>query len=969
MSCQLYLWLFAFRTSNFYLVRLFANLYVLKHFLFPFFLIVVVLSSVFSASGQNKIIDPSVYDSWKSITEPRLSATGALLTYTIKPDKGDGTLFIQNLMNNTKDSIFKGYDCRITEDGLFAVFKIHPGYDTLHKAELKVKKSDLWPKDSLAVYSSDKDSVFKFGSIKNYKLSEQGSTLAYLSVDDKHTSGYLSKRQIKQEAKQKKKKGAIKYGGNRLNILSLTSMKTVQFLHVTDYLVSKSGKYVAFIQQEKHKKDSLRLSVFQLEQNKTLRSEKQVLEFAGLGFTGKTEQLVGLFATDTATNKRWSLFRFKELNTANALNIEQAIVVDTAQVFEGNQVLSSHFSPYVSNNDDDLFFGVCDVPEKPIKDTLLEREKVKLDLWSWKDDRIQPQQLVELKRDQNQSNLAVYHIKDQKFVVLGSDSLSIQHTSKHNQHFLLASSDESTRYKNWELPNKTNYYLIQVSDGKLIPEYQNQTAPVSLSPDANYLCFWNNASQSFYIRNRNTEIETCVSCGFEGNLLEDLNGMIYEAQPLGLVGWGNREQYLFVQAEKDLLMFDLKTMKQHNFTSTLQQSELDTNYSYVLRNLNADSSSFYPENVVLVQTNTQTRAERVYLIKGSFDAPRFELLSSSDHRYGTFIKAKKTDRFVFTRSSVTDFPNLFTKSAVGIQQLTDANPQQVDYNWASVEVVKWKSYAGLNLEGLLYKPQNFSTASNYPLLVYYYELNSENLHQHYAPRPTASIIYPTEYASAGYLVFIPDVRYSAGHPANGAYDCIMSGVDAVVEKYPNVDQKRMGLQGQSWGGYQTAQLITMTTRFACAMAGAPVSNMFSAYGGIRWGSGYSRQFQYEHSQSRIGKTIWQAPELYVENSPLFGLPKVNTPLLIMHNDGDGAVPWYQGIEMYMGLRRLQKPVWMLNYNDDEHNLMKAPNRMDLSIRMRQFFDYYLLNKAEPLWMSEGIPALQKGKQMKYELNE
>jgi dipeptidyl aminopeptidase/acylaminoacyl peptidase len=190
----------------------------------------------------------------------------------------------------------------------------------------------------------------------------------------------------------------------------------------------------------------------------------------------------------------------------------------------------------------------------------------------------------------------------------------------------------------------------------------------------------------------------------------------------------------------------------------------------------------------------------------------------------------------------------------------------------------------------------------------------------------------------------------------------MSGTDYVLKKHKNIDSTRMGLQGQSWGGYQTAQLITMTTRYRAAMAGAPVSNMFSAYGGIRWGSGLNRQFQYEHTQSRIGKTIWEAPELYVENSPLFHLPNVQTPLLIMHNDADGAVPWYQGIELFTGLKRLQKPVWMLNYNEDDHNLMKNANRMDLSIRMRQFFDFYLQGKPAPTWLSTGVPAIQKGKQ-------
>jgi dipeptidyl aminopeptidase/acylaminoacyl peptidase len=280
-------------------------------------------------------------------------------------------------------------------------------------------------------------------------------------------------------------------------------------------------------------------------------------------------------------------------------------------------------------------------------------------------------------------------------------------------------------------------------------------------------------------------------------------------------------------------------------------------------------------------------------------------------------------------------------------------------------LISWKTYDNQPLEGLVYKPENFDPNQKYPLIIYYYELNSDELHAHSVPRPTASIIHPTEYASAGYIVLIPDIRYAPGHPGKSAYNCIMSATDYMLKNYGSIDSTRMGLQGQSWGGYQTAQLITMTNRYKAAMAGAPVSNMFSAYGGIRWASGVNRQFQYERTQSRIGKTIWEAPELYVENSPLFHLPNVQTPLLIMANDKDGAVPWYQGIELYTGMKRLGKTVWMLNYNGEEHNLQENANRMDLSIRMRQYFDHYLLNKPAPQWMSEGIPAVQKGKMTGY----
>jgi dipeptidyl aminopeptidase/acylaminoacyl peptidase len=182
---------------------------------------------------------------------------------------------------------------------------------------------------------------------------------------------------------------------------------------------------------------------------------------------------------------------------------------------------------------------------------------------------------------------------------------------------------------------------------------------------------------------------------------------------------------------------------------------------------------------------------------------------------------------------------------------------------------------------------------------------------------------------------------------------------------PFVDHQKMGLQGQSWGGYQVAYLITQTNWFACAMAGAAVSNMTSAYGGIRWGAGVSRTFQYETGQSRIGQDLWSARDKYIDNSPLFFADKIRTPLLMMNNDNDGAVPWTQGIEFFNALRRLQQPVWMLNYNGDDHNLLQWPNRVDLTLRMNAFFDHYLKGTPMPEWMEKGRPALQKDKTMAY----
>jgi dipeptidyl aminopeptidase/acylaminoacyl peptidase len=176
-----------------------------------------------------------------------------------------------------------------------------------------------------------------------------------------------------------------------------------------------------------------------------------------------------------------------------------------------------------------------------------------------------------------------------------------------------------------------------------------------------------------------------------------------------------------------------------------------------------------------------------------------------------------------------------------------------------------------------------------------------------------------------------------------------------------IDPKGLGLQGQSWGGYQTAYLITQSQMFSAAMAGAPVANMTSAYGGIRWGSGIARAVQYEDGQSRIGKSIWDAPDLYLENSPLFHLPRVTTPLFIMSNDADDAVPWYQGIELFVGMRRLGKEVYLIDYNNDVHNPASRANQKDIAMRMQQFFDTKLKGARAPDWMVHGIPAIDKGR--------
>jgi dipeptidyl aminopeptidase/acylaminoacyl peptidase len=328
------------------------------------------------------------------------------------------------------------------------------------------------------------------------------------------------------------------------------------------------------------------------------------------------------------------------------------------------------------------------------------------------------------------------------------------------------------------------------------------------------------------------------------------------------------------------------------------------------------------------------------------------------------LKAKQSDAILFTRQEPSNV-NLYAgnmrslSEPTTMQKLSDLNPQQAQYNWYTVEKHDWKMFDGKMSEGLLFKPENFDPSKKYPVIFYFYERNTDTRYNYRAPAPSASTINIAYFTSNGYLVFDPNIYYKTGQPGEDAYNSVVSAA-RYLAKMSFVDSTKMAIQGQSWGGYQVAYLVTRTNMFAAAGAGAPVANMTSAYGGIRWGAGITRQFQYEHSQSRIGATLWQRPDLYIKNSPLFKADKVNTPLLMMHNDKDGAVPWYQGIEYFTALKRLNKPVWLLQYNDEDHNLVERRNRKDLSVRLAQFFDHYLKGAPAPRWMTEGVPATLKG---------
>ena len=337
-----------------------------------------------------------------------------------------------------------------------------------------------------------------------------------------------------------------------------------------------------------------------------------------------------------------------------------------------------------------------------------------------------------------------------------------------------------------------------------------------------------------------------------------------------------------------------------------------------------------------------------------------DTLLDEEKKFRFLAKAEEADRILFVREDYDEFPDLWVGDLDfgNARKVTDVNPGLLDrFAWGTSELVEWTSDDGVPLQGVVIKPGNYEPGKRYPVLTYFYRFFSQRLHEFNAPVVNHRPSFPI-YASDGYVVFLPDVRFEVGRPGISSLKSVVPGLKKLVEM-GLADPNALGLHGHSWSGYTTAYIVTQTNIFAAAVAGAPVSNMTSAYGGIRWGTGLARQFQYEAGQSRLSGSLWEARPDYIENSPLFYADRVETPLVLMHGDEDDAVPWYQSIEFYLALRRTGKHAVFLQYRGEPHHPQKYPNKLDYSIKMKEFFDHYLKGGPAPDWWATGVPVFRE----------
>lgn len=602
-------------------------------------------------------------------------------------------------------------------------------------------------------------------------------------------------------------------------------------------------------------------------------------------------------------------------------------------------------------------------PEPKKGGTPAAGDRVELDLWHWKDEVIQPMQKVRATAQRNRSFAAIYLFDAKKLIHLADEDHTVR--SPEFGDWAIGSSDKNYRGQTWESPIPADYTLVNIRTGESKALLDAARSALIPSPKGKYVAGFD--GKHWFIINATDGKKTVLTAKLLQKFFNEDFDSPQVAPPYGQVGWSSDEKYFLVADRCDIWKFAPDGSEATNVTKIGATSGVRFRIARVEKaedddpDAERDHGLDMKANWLLSAENLRTRDTGFYRLSPGGEP---KLLIMGPRSYGTPTKAKKADTMVLPISTFTDYGDYYatTTDCKEIKRLTDANPHRSKFNWAKAELLHYTNADGAKLSAILVKPEDFDPSKKYPMVVYIYERLSQNLHRYSAPSVNrGQVINPIWYASNGYLVLMPDICYKIGYPGQSALQCVLPAIQAVADK-GIVDENAIGINGQSWGGYQIAYMVTQTNRFKAAVAGAAVTNMTSAYNGIRWGTGMARQFQYERTQSRIGESLWQAPMKYLENSPVFWADRVKTPLMMINNDQDDAVPWYQGIEFYLSLRRLGKEVYMLNYNGERHNLAQVANARDFALRMHQFFEHHLKGGPMPEWMAKGIPFIDRDKE-------
>lgn len=917
---------------------------------------------------------------WKRIQSQVVSNDGQWFAYKLSPNEGDSEVVIRNLTEGKEQRypigelpridfvpgapfVMPPRDLAFSEDGKWAAFLIYP---TVKEAKaLKKQKKPVQSKLALVELASGKKT--EFDKIRKFAFSGERSSAIALHRYSPNAALPPAPPPAAGTPPADDRPQA-----SDLIVYELASGNELNFGNVSDFAFDKQGNWLAWLVDAQDKEGN-GIQLRNMSTGAVVPLDHAKAVYKGLNWTEKGDGLATVRGVEDKAweDKLYTLVAFKNFPAAGS---PEKVVFDPAKEksFPSGMTISANRSPEWMQGLSAVTFGIHEMrpkkkngkeaaadsaktedakaaaPEKAEDDP----DKPDMVIWHWKDKRLQPMQQIQENADKNFSYLCLYRPADQKFIRLADEELRQVSASPEFKYAVGVDVREYELEGNLAGRRYQDLYGIDLKTGERKLALKKAQWVNGPSPDGTHVLYYNDGA--FFTFD--------MSSGQSHNITKQIPAVFYDTEddhnlvkpPTRPIGWSKDSSAVLLSDGWDIWKAAVHGGPGVNLTGNGKKDKI--RYRTRFR-LDPDEKGIDLSEPVYVSAYGEwTKKGGIGVIDPGKAGIR--MLHWDDAAYMQLLKAKRADVYLYTRETTQEYPNFYLAKAAlaNGRQVTDANPQQKNFLWSKgVRLVDYTSDKGDKLQGALYLPANYEAGKSYPAIVYIYEKLSQGANTY--AHPSFNGFNPAVYTSNGYAVLTPDIVYKVNDPGMSAVWCILPALKAAVATGV-VDPKRVGLHGHSWGGYQTAFMVTQSNAFHAAIAGAPLTDMIAMYNAIYWNSGSANQPIFESSQGRFAGAPSDNLEAYQRNSPVYHAKNVGTPLIILHNDKDGAVDWTQGIEYYNTLRRLGKQVVMLQYKGENHGLRKPENMKDYTVRMKEFFDYQLMDRQPPKWWLEGVPLLK-----------
>jgi dipeptidyl aminopeptidase/acylaminoacyl peptidase len=929
--------------------------------------ILLVFASLLTLEGQNKKPPaPADYGQWEAIagggrggTGIGLSPDGKWLAYGITRSNGNNELRLTRVDGEPAKPLAFGDRPAFSADGKWAAYSM--GYSETQQEKLRKEKKPVQNKLGLTNLATGEQSVVE--GIQSFAFSPAGTWLAMRRyAPEKAPSPGANTGGDGAAAPPTDDESPA---GSTVIVRNLATGRDIALGNASEYVwqdVRSKGHLLALaISTPDRTGNGVQLFDTSTGTLRVLDSSGSV--YNGLAWRKDSDDLAALRSkTDEKHDGSTQIpMAWRHLGEPSE-SVHQFDPATATAVPAGMRIVS-YRKPSWSTDGADIFVGIARWDEKipKAKDSKEPaEEQASVDIWHWRDTDVQPKQKKSAEQDKRRNMLAVWHVEQNGFVQLGHE-LTGQVTPLKNQKLAY-----STEWKAYAMDRSigrpaADLYLVDLATGSptRIKDKLMNDRYLQASPGGHYLLYLQD--DHYWTVNVATHATVNITKNVKTSFVDkESDETVKQLPPFGVAGW--------TKDDRDVILYDKFDLWRISPDGTgavrLTDGAADqVRHRYV--KLDAEDEFIDAEKPLYVSLfgiwSKKSGFGRVSLKEAQ---PKTERLIWDDKSIERLTKARNADVYGYVSETFEESPNIYVGGAelTAAKKVTATNPFQSNYAWSHSELIEYKSPKGQRLQGALYYPADYEPGRKYPMVVYLYEKLSDGLH-HYSALSERSYYNPSAITSHGYFLLMPDIVFRPREPGLSVAECVTAAVKQVLTKGA-VDEKKVGVVGHSWGGFDTAFLATHTTLFAAAVAGAPITDLVSNYGNHHWSSGIAETDHIETGQQRMEVPLYEDLQAYIGNSAVFNVQNMTTPLLIEVGDSDGTVFFHQGLELYNVARRAKKNVVLLEYAGEDHGLRKKADQIDYQHRIFAWFGHYLKDEPPATWITDGESYLDRQRELK-----